>query len=75
MPIQYLKTFTTLEEQLHEEEVLYNEALRMHALSDVLQSIKEQIEKHKAELSKNHSNPRIIASNREERVSIILPNS
>ncbi|MCW3105668.1 MAG: hypothetical protein JWQ09_174 [Segetibacter sp.] len=50
MSIQFSKTFSTLEEQLHEEEVLYNEALRMHALSDVLETIKKQIENHKAEL-------------------------
>ncbi len=52
MSIHYSKTFSSLQEQLHEEEVLYNEAVRMHASPDVIQSIKELIEKHRAELDK-----------------------
>ena len=66
MPILYSRTFNTVEEQLHEEEVLFNEALRMHALSDVLQSIKERIEKHKAELRKQNFKEKVIEYYQEQ---------
>lgn len=66
MTIQYYKSFGTLQEQLHEEEVLFNEALRMHALPNVLQEIKELIAKHKSELSRQNYYPTSMPCNNED---------
>jgi hypothetical protein len=42
----------SLERQLHEEEVRYNEAFRMNAQFEVLKSIRVKIKQLKAELEK-----------------------
>jgi molybdopterin converting factor small subunit len=55
MPILYSKYFSTLQELLHEEDVLFREATRMHASAHVLKSLKQQIEKHKAELTEKEN--------------------
>ena len=44
-------TLSSLEKQIHEEEVRYNEAFRMNAEFHVLKSIRVKIQQLKAELS------------------------
>lgn len=47
---------SSLLSQIHEEEVLYNEATRMCAVSEVLNSIKEKLDRHREELSRQRIN-------------------
>lgn len=48
-------TLSSIERLLHEEEVRYNEASRMKAETDILQSIQQEIEFLKAELHQQKS--------------------
>jgi len=51
-----MKAFSSLDELLHEEEVLYNEAARMHASPNLLKSMTDEIEKAKVELIRHLEN-------------------
>jgi hypothetical protein len=51
MTLQFSKQISTIEQQIHEEEVKYNEAFRMDAEFDVLKAIQQNIKHLKAQLS------------------------
>lgn len=51
MKLNFPNSTSSLEKQIHEEEVRYNEAFRMNAVFHELKSIKQKIKQLKAELN------------------------